>query len=175
MRTIYTSSTIDAVTEGKLWKDAVIVFDTCALLDFYYMSAAHQEVIADILKYLSSRIWLPAQVVYEYYKNRESVILKPIAENYRDKELQGNHLVDDLKSFIASWEREYYHPFISDASLKTIKEDLAVIEPRIADIKTIVAKEYQARKNEIKALKDKDVIEKVIKTLAHGQPSPTLR
>lgn len=170
MRTIYTPSTIDAMTEEKLWKDAIIVFDTCALLDFYYMSAAHQEVFADILKYLSSRIWLPAQVVYEYYKNRESVILKPIAENYRDKELQGNHLVDDLKSFIASWEREYYHPFISDASLKTIKEELAVIEPRIADIKTIVAKEYQARKNEIKALKDKDVIEKVIKTLAHGQP-----
>lgn len=170
MRTIYTPSTIDAMTEEKLWKDAIIVFDTCALLDFYYMSAAHQEVIADILKYLSSRIWLPAQVVYEYYKNRESVILKPVAENYRDKELQNNHLVDDLKSFIASWEREYYHPFISDASLKTIKEDLAVIEPRIADIKTIVAKEYQARKNEIKALKDKDVIEKVIKTLTHGQP-----
>ena len=108
MRTIYTPSTIDAATEQKLWNGAVIVFDTCALLDFYYMSAAHQDVMADILQYLSPRIWLPAQVVYEYYKNRESVILKPIVENYRDKELQGNHLVDDLKSYIASWEREYY-------------------------------------------------------------------
>ncbi len=170
MRTIYTPSTIDAATEEKLWKDAVIVFDTCALLDFYYMSAAHQEVMADILKYLSDRIWLPSQVVYEYYKNRESVILKPISENYRDKELQGNHLVDDLKSYIANWERQYYHPFISDASLKTIKEALAVIEPKIADIKTIVAKEYQDKKNEIRGIKDKDAIEKTVKTLPKGTP-----
>jgi hypothetical protein len=170
MRTIYTPSTIDAATEEKLWKDAIIVFDTCALLDFYYMSAAHQDVMADILRYLSPRIWLPAQVVYEYYKNRESVILKPIVENYRDKELQGNHLVDDLKSYIASWEREYYHPFISDASLKSIKDALAVIEPKIVEIKTTVSKEYQARKNEIKCLKDNDSIEKAVKTLAHGNP-----
>lgn len=172
MRTIYTPSTIDAATEEQLWKDAVIVFDTCALLNFYYMSAAHQEVMADILKYLSARIWLPAQVVYEYYKNRESVILKPIAENYRDKELQGNHLVDDLKSYIAQWEREYYHPIITGASLKSIKEALDIIEPKIAEIKTTVAKEYQAKKNEIKGIKDKDAIEKAVKTLAHGSPFP---
>lgn len=172
MRTIYTPSTIDAATEEQLWKDAVIVFDTCALLNFYYISAAHQEVMADILKYLSARIWLPAQVVYEYYKNRESVILKPIAENYRDKELQGNHLVDDLKSYIAQWEREYYHPIITGASLKSIKEALDIIEPKIAEIKTTVAKEYQAKKNEIKGIKDKDAIEKAVKTLAHGSPFP---
>ena len=170
MRTIYTPSTIDAGAEEKLWKDAVIVFDTCALLDFYYMSAVHQEVMADILKYLSSRIWLPAQVVYEYYKNRESVILKPIAENYRDKELQGNHLVDDLKSYIANWEREYYHPFISDESLKSIKKALAVIEPKIAEIKTTVAKEYQTKKNEIKGIKNNDSIEKAVNALAKGNP-----
>ena len=170
MRTIYTPSTIDAATEEKLWKDAIIVFDTCALLDFYYMSAAHQEVMADILKYLSARIWLPAQVVYEYYKNRDSVILKPISENYRDKELQGNHLVDDLKSYISNWERNYYHPFISAESLKSIKDALAVIEPKIAEIKTTVAQEYQARKNEIKGIKDKDAIEKAIKGLSHGKP-----
>ena len=168
MRTIYTPSTIDKATEEKLWKDAVIVFDTCALLDFYYMSAAHQEVMSDILKYLSPRIWLPAQVVYEYYKNRESVILKPISENYRDKELQGNHFVDDLKSFIVSWEREYYHPFISTESLKSIKEALAVIEPKIDEIKTTVSIEYQAKKNEIKGIKDKDAIEKAVSALSKG-------
>lgn len=170
MRTIYTPSTIDAATEEKLWQGAVIVFDTCALLNFYYMSASHQEVMADILKYLSSRIWLPAQVIYEYYKNRENVILKPIAENYRDKELQGNHLVDVLKSYIANWEREYYHPFISAESLKSIKEALAVIEPMIADIKTIVAMEYQSKKIEIKGIKENDVIEKAIKALSKGNP-----
>ena len=49
MRTIYTPSTIDEVTEAKLWQDAVIVFDTSALLDFYYMTPANQDVMSDVL------------------------------------------------------------------------------------------------------------------------------
>ena len=168
--TIYTPSIIDKATEDALWEKGIIVFDTCALLDFYYMTPAHQEVMADILKYLADRVWLPAQVVYEYKKNRLSVISKPITENYRDKDLQNNHLIDDLKSFIAQWERQYYHPFISDNSLKNIKDALTIIEPKIAEIKTTVSKEYQARRDEINGIKDKDAIEKVVKTLAHGSP-----
>ena len=35
MRTLYTPSAIDEATEADLWRNAIIVFDTCALLDFY--------------------------------------------------------------------------------------------------------------------------------------------
>lgn len=170
MRTIYTPSTIDSATESRLWQDAVIIFDTCAILDFYYMSYDHQVVMADILKFLSDRIWLPAQVIYEYEKNRKSVITKPINENYRDQELQGNHLVEDLKSYISQWEREYYHPFITSRSLKSIKEALADIEPKIAEIKKTVSIEYQARKSEILGIIDRDAIEEAVISLKHGEP-----
>lgn len=56
MRTIYSKSLIDKDTEAYLWDSAIIVFDTCALLDFYYMTKENQEIIADILKTLSARI-----------------------------------------------------------------------------------------------------------------------
>ena len=46
MRTIYTKSLIDKDTEASLWDSAIFVFDTCALLDFYYMTKETQEIIA---------------------------------------------------------------------------------------------------------------------------------
>lgn len=91
-RTLYTPSIIDKATEDKLWESGVIVFDTCALLDFYYMISDYQEIMSEILTYLSDRIWLPYQVLYEYEKNREKAMLKPITENYQDKDIQSNKL-----------------------------------------------------------------------------------
>lgn len=170
MRTIYTPSIIDPTTETKLWSDAVIVFDTCALLDFYYMTPVNQEVMSDILSHLSDRIWLPSQVVYEFHKNRESAMTKPISEKYQDKDIQNNRLVDDLKAYIGQWEKDYYHPFISANSLQEIKNALAIIEPKIAEIKTTVSKEYQDRKQEIKDIRNKDLIEVTINSLDHGEP-----
>jgi len=170
MRTIYTPATIDKETEYQLWESGIIVFDTCALLDFYYMTREYQEIMADILEYLSDRIWLPAQVIYEYNKNRESVMLKPISEKYQDKDIQNNHFVDDLKEFIMQWEKQYYHPYLTTEKLNTIKTSLAIIEPEIAQIKTIISKEYQERKQEIREIMDNDELAEVVKILLHGDP-----
>ena len=82
MRTIYTPSSIDEHIEEKLWESGIIVFDTCALLDFYHMKLEFQEIISDILNSLKDKIWLPAQVVSEYNKNRENAISQPIKEKY---------------------------------------------------------------------------------------------
>lgn len=168
MRTIYTPAIIEKAEEEKLWENGVIVFDTCALLDFYYMIPDYQKIMSEILTYLTDRIWLPAQVVYEYNKNRESTMLKPITENYQDKDIQSNKLVDTLKNYIAQWEKLYYHPYISDAKLQEIKDSLKVIEPELAKIKTTVAMEYQARKQEIRDIKNNDQIADTVGKLAHG-------
>ena len=96
MRSIYTPSVIDKATEDKLWENGIIIFDTCALLDFYYIIPDYQEIMAEILTYLSDRIWLPAQVVYEYNKNRDNTMMKPACENYQDKDIQGNKFIDTL-------------------------------------------------------------------------------
>ena len=168
--TIYTPSVMDNATEDVLWEKGIIVFDTCALLDFYYMTPDYQEIMSEILSHLSDRIWLPSQVVYEYKKNRENTMLKPISENYRDNDIQNNHFVDILKAYIAQWEKQYYHPYISDTKLQDVKNSLSVIEPEIAKIKTIVAFEYQTRKQEIRDIQKNDVIAAAINALQHGEP-----
>lgn len=170
MRTIYTTSSIDKDTEQRLWDAAIIVFDTNALLDFYYMTKESQEIMADILKFLSGRIWLPSQVCYEFQKNRESVMRKPITEKYADKDLQGNKLIADLRSYIKEWESTNYHPFVSDHSLERIKVLVDDIDPKVAEIKTIVAKEYQERKKEIHAIADDDRLKLAIDSLPKGKP-----
>lgn len=140
MRTIYTISSIDKDSEAYLWKSAILVFDTCALLDFYYMTKENQKIIADILKTLSARIWLPAQVLFEFKKNQNEARMKPISEKYSDKDLQSNKLIDDLKSYISQWERKYYHPFISDHNLAQVKAFVEEISPKVADIKKLLRK-----------------------------------
>lgn len=62
MRTIYTPSKIEKQDEDNLWQSAIIVFDTCALLDFYFLTPEYQEIMAEILEHLETRIWIPAQV-----------------------------------------------------------------------------------------------------------------
>ena len=170
MRTLYTPSAIDEATEADLWRNAIIVFDTCALLDFYYMTVEYQRIMAEILTYLSDRIWLPAQVMAEYEKNHDSAMLKPKEEKYRAKDIQNNRLVDDLKKYIELWEKQYYHPYLGDEKLNKVKEALNIIEPKIAEVKTIVAMEYQERKREIDAIGQNDVLNNVVHTLNHGVP-----
>ncbi|MEC4043142.1 PIN-like domain-containing protein [Myroides odoratimimus] len=69
--------------ETKIWKDAIIIFDSSALLDLYYSPKSEREKIDnEIFKKLKDRLWLPNHVQYEYLKNRESIIKKPITEKY---------------------------------------------------------------------------------------------
>lgn len=170
MRTIYTPSSIDKVTERQLWDSATIVFDTNALLDFYYMTKESQEIMADILKSLSDRIWLPSQVFYEFKKNHNRAMTKPFTERYNNKDIQDNKLVADLRAHIKHWESKYYHPFVSDHSLARIKTLVDDIDPKIAEIKTTISKEYQKRKKEINAITDDDQLELTIDNLAKGSP-----
>ena len=170
MRTLYTPSAIDEATEADLWRNAIIVFDTCALLDFYYMTVEYQAIMAEILTYLSDRIWLPAQVMAEYEKNHDSAMLKPKDEKYRANDIRNNHFVDDLKKYIELWEKQYYHPYLKDNNLKKVKEALNIVEPKIAEIKTVVAMEYQERRREIDAIGQNDMLNDVVHSLHQGEP-----
>lgn len=69
--------------ESALWNDCIFVFDSSALLDFYFMpQKAREEVFKTVLQPKPDRFWIPAHVQYEFLKNREKVIGKPITEKY---------------------------------------------------------------------------------------------
>jgi hypothetical protein len=69
--------------EVILWKDAIIVFDSSALLDLYFSPKSERvKINNEIFKELKDRLWIPNHVQYEYLKNREKIIKKPITEKY---------------------------------------------------------------------------------------------
>ena len=66
--------------EEALWKDAIIVFDTSSIGDLYFLKEDAKETMVAIFQHLSDRCWLPAQVMFEYQKNRAKFITNPIEE-----------------------------------------------------------------------------------------------
>lgn len=170
MRTIYTPSTITKELEEKLWNEALIVFDTCALLDFYFLTEEYQHIMCDILIAMKDRIWIPAQVKYEFETNREKGAHNPISEKYAETKIQKNRFIEELKALIELWDKQYYHPFINSSSLQSIKCTLDDIEPKIGQIKTIITKQYQDRKKEIQDLYEKDIVGKTVNQLNSGEP-----
>ena len=54
--------------EEKLWSEAIFVFDTSSICTLYNLKADSQKILADIFNKLKDRIWIPAQVKYEYLK-----------------------------------------------------------------------------------------------------------
>ena len=170
MRTIYMPSNISKDKEEELFKNGLFVFDTCGLLDFYYLTRDYQEIMAEIINYLKTRIWIPAQVKYEFDNNYASARMKPISEMYNDHDLQKNSIVREIKTYIDLWKKKYYHPYISAEGLQSIEKHLSTIEPIIAEIKTTIAKEYQQRNTEIKDSRNNDVIKLCVDSLDIGSP-----
>lgn len=77
---LYKKYYLDDEQINKILKEGIIVFDTSALLDLYYYSHSSQEIIFDkVFGFLANRLWIPAQVYFEFLKNRTVVADKPIS------------------------------------------------------------------------------------------------
>ena len=75
---------LSAEKEKELWKDSIIVFDTSALIDFYYYpKETREEIFTKIFPKFKDRLWIPYHVQFEYLKNRKGIIEKPITESYK--------------------------------------------------------------------------------------------
>ena len=58
----------------KLWTEAIFVFDTNVLLNFYSYPETIRDVFFSVLSKLGGRIWIPYQVGLEFHRNRFSRI-----------------------------------------------------------------------------------------------------
>lgn len=136
--------------EQELFKDALIFFDTSALLDFYYFSEdSREEVFSKLFKILKDRLWIGSQTEYEFLKNREKVLLKPI-DTYRSlisktKGQDGGHLqlIDEtlnavsesiktdirgqFKTFKEKTTKSDKHPFLTGLDFDSIESDLQIL------------------------------------------------
>lgn len=101
--------------EKALWNNAVFIFDSSALLDFYFLpEKTRSKVFKLFATDLNNRLWIPSQVKYEYNKNREKIITKPISEKYKP---------------------------LKDENLKALKSAIREIENRIKDLKNKTKKD----------------------------------
>lgn len=121
--------------EAILWRDAIIVFDSSALLDLYFSPKSEREKIdKEIFTELKERLWLPNHVQYEYLKNRENIIKKPIIEKYEPLRKKIQNLSNSSKFEISKRIDEIIretikgdkHPHLKQEGLndfKTIADD----------------------------------------------------
>jgi len=114
--------------EKKLWQDCIFVFDTSALLDFYYYSdEIRSSIFKEIFPKLIDRLWIPHRVEYEYLKNREKTILKPI-NNYnrlleRDNNNNDSGNLEKIKQSITNIRRILASEMSAiDGQVKTLRE-----------------------------------------------------
>lgn len=102
--------------EKEIWQNAIFIFDSSALLDFYFLPEKTRKKIFENLfaVELKDRLWIPSHVKYENNKNREKIIKKPLAENYKP---------------------------LKDENLKSVKSSIKEIETRLTDLKNKTKKD----------------------------------
>ena len=115
--------------EKNLFKNGHVVFDSSALLSFYgYTEKISGKYFNKVFKALDRRLWLPAQVIYEFEKNREKVINKPKGDYHNlvngSSRKEGGFL-DSVKNTISIIQKNSntIHGQINALSEKTIKDD----------------------------------------------------
>jgi len=167
-RESYQKYQLDESKEARLWKDAIIVFDTSALLDFYYYPKEIQKDIFEKIfkdRKVAGRLWIPFHVQFEYLKNRKGVIKKPIGEKYkplRDK-------IEELKSTCSKvkkiteqikeqTKKPDTHPYLPQEKIDSFIEFAGKLNQEVEQFKIELTKEIEIQEKEIKSLEDDDTI-----------------
>ena len=146
-----------------LKNDGIIVFDTSALLDLYYYSEdSRKRIFEDVFPYFENRLWLPAQVYFEFLKNKDVVAAKP-EKTYMallNKDNRDMGYVPKLASTMTKFEkdtkelrgilttlkettiREDKHPFLAqeifepiDQAVEILKEQMEVFSAKVEDFR----------------------------------------
>lgn len=153
--------------EKELWKDALVIFDTSSLIDFYYYpKETRQEIFEKIFPKLIGRLWIPYHVQFEYLKNRSSVIEKPIAENYNPikneklKELIAAKskiimLSDQIKKDTLKPEK---HPYLPQDKIDSFISFTKELDKQVIQFEKNLKEEIQKQEEEIKSLNENDTI-----------------
>lgn len=106
---------------SNLWQNALVVLDTNTLLNLYRWSEDTVAQFFDILEGLTERLWLPDQVAFEYFKNRE-VAIDDAKRSYEEA-------IVDIKNLHQKFDAKRGHPHLSKkAHLKLSKVTAEISE-----------------------------------------------
>lgn len=85
----------------EIWDNSTIVLDTNILLNLYRYSDQTRKTILSVLEKFKERIWIPYQVIKEYYNNRDKVIDESLTyaynlENFINK--KNDEILEEVKN-----------------------------------------------------------------------------
>lgn len=89
----------------KIWGEAIFIFDTNVLFDFYRYSDDTVEILFTIFEKIKDNIWIPNWVGLEYHRGLEDRIKEQV-EHYTSS-------IKELKSFCDRIKKQREHPFLS--------------------------------------------------------------
>ncbi len=179
---------LSELEERDLFKKGHVVFDSSALLSFYeYTEKTSDEYFTKIFKKLEGRLWLPAQVIYEFEKNREKVVQKPKGEYTKLIEIsksqtEGGYLSSmqnsislisknldvifgQLQTLSEKTKKNNKHPYLKQESINEFKKELDRFQSEIELLKKGYDKMEDATQiqitNQIKKIEDKSSKDKL--------------
>lgn len=158
---------LNAEKERELWEDAIIVFDTSALIDFYYYpKETRLEVFDKIFSRLKKRLWVPYHVQFEYLKNRKGIIEKPIIESYepiKNKKIQEIieaktkilKITEQIKKDTLKPEK---HPFLPQEKIDIFINFAKEFDDKVQQFAKDLKEEIEKQEADIKSLNENDTI-----------------
>ena len=187
--------------EKGLFEKGHLVFDSSALLGFYgYNDKIIEGIFKNIFTKLENRLWLPAQVVYEFQKNRSTVISKPIQEylnliekgsNKKDggylteieksiaiQENEQKRILGQLKTLIEKTKNDNKHPYLKQSKIGSFQKHLETHEKEIKntkkkfnELKDSINNQIDIQVKKIKAKSTKDELKtKLSEVFKLGKP-----
>ena len=124
---------INEEQENKLWKDAIFVFDTSALLNLYeYSDSTISDIFTTTFKDLKGRLWIPFNVSTEYIGNRHKPIDK-LKKEYSDLENNLKNICDNLDQIRNKTKSKEKHPFFEKVDLEEFKSSFNTLKSRIEE------------------------------------------
>jgi hypothetical protein len=148
---------LNTENEKELWQNAIFIFDTSSILNFYeYSKPTINDLFSTTLTDLKDRLWLPYNVSSEYINNRNKPINK--AKNTYDNLKRNIKVIYDnfeqIKNRTKSKEK---HPYVSSDIFSELETHLTIF-------KTKLESEIITKEKELDGIKVNDEILLKIKT-----------
>lgn len=165
--------------EKTLWEKSIIIFDSSALLDIYFLPKnARAKIYSEIFEKLPQRLWIPSQVQFEYLKNRENVIVKPISEKYipfkqkiqKLRNIVKSELLKKIEEISRESKKDDKHPYIEQTAINTFKQDIEAFAIKVKAFEDESIKQIEVAEADVLSVKNADdVLEALEKSFEVGR------
>lgn len=169
----------------EIIKNGLIVYDTSAMLDLYFYSENSLSFMSKrLFPALANRLWVPAQVYFEFLKNKDTVLKKPEKEYRRllevERKKEDGGYITNIKNIAGEIGKEELkeinsqlqtlgetlkshkkHPYVEGIEIQTlstaiekVKKDIEDFEGEVSKFEENARKRIEERIEELKTLPD---------------------